>query len=52
METETQVDLARKYGMYAVYPSTGALAIAWCLRRYPNAKIGIVGFDFGKGVDD
>eukprot|EP00239_Pterosperma_sp_CCMP1384_P009997 CAMPEP_0197867026 /NCGR_PEP_ID=MMETSP1438-20131217/44533_1 /TAXON_ID=1461541 /ORGANISM="Pterosperma sp., Strain CCMP1384" /LENGTH=355 /DNA_ID=CAMNT_0043485643 /DNA_START=590 /DNA_END=1657 /DNA_ORIENTATION=- len=37
-----------KYGYTAAWPSSGILAIVWCLEAFPNATLSTYGYDFGK----
>ncbi|KAK3269338.1 hypothetical protein CYMTET_22217 [Cymbomonas tetramitiformis] len=43
---ELEMLLFTKYRLFTVYPSTGVLAIVYCLEKFPSAKITIAGFDF------
>lgn len=46
MPMAVQQALATKYHYYGTWPSTGILAIVYCLEKYPGAMVHITGYDF------
>ena len=49
MPIEVQHKLSTKYGYTAHWPSSGILAIVYCLEKYPKATVTITGYDFMGG---
>ena len=49
MPIEVQHRLSTKYGYTTPWPSSGILAIIYCLEKYRNATVTITGYDFMGG---
>ena len=49
MPIEVQHKLSTKYGYTTHWPSSGILAIIYCLEKYPKATVTITGYDFMGG---
>lgn len=49
MPVEMEMLLQQKYHMTSQWPSTGMLAIVYCLEVFPESTVSIMGFDFGSG---
>ena len=46
MPLAVQNALATKYHYYGQWPSSGILAIVYCLEKYPGSVVSIMGYDF------
>ena len=46
MPLAIQRAISTKYHYYGTWPSTGILAIVYCLENYPGAVVSIMGYDF------
>eukprot|EP00238_Polyblepharides_amylifera_P005851 CAMPEP_0196592042 /NCGR_PEP_ID=MMETSP1081-20130531/71703_1 /TAXON_ID=36882 /ORGANISM="Pyramimonas amylifera, Strain CCMP720" /LENGTH=222 /DNA_ID=CAMNT_0041915611 /DNA_START=232 /DNA_END=900 /DNA_ORIENTATION=- len=46
LPVNVQISLQQKWRLLSLYPSTGAMSIAYCLDTFPNATITVMGFDF------
>lgn len=49
MPSEIERLLQTKYKYADKWPSSGILAIVYCLEMYPNSHISLLGYDFGNG---
>jgi hypothetical protein len=48
MTTDIERLLQTKYKYADRWPSSGILAIVYCLEMYPNSHISLLGYDFGE----